>query len=90
MGKVRKQTAGNRARTIALRTNTPVSTVERIIREYHDSLAKSIEEEERIVLDGIMSISVVQDLNTGEYSTRGRVSPILKEKLNLKKMAQAN
>ena len=90
MGKVMKQSAASRAMTISLRTNTPVSTVERILREYHKSLEESVIDGERIVLDGIMSVSVVEDGVTGEYSTRGRVSPVLKAKINQNKLAQVN
>jgi hypothetical protein len=81
VGVVIKRSLGQRARVIALRHGIPFVTVETVIKDYLESLAIDAENGERIVIDGITSVTVVRDLNTGELFPRGRVSPALRSRL---------
>lgn len=81
MGVIIKQTSGLRISNIAARRGIPVLTVETIIKDYLNSLSESLMRGERVVLDGLTSITVVRDQVTGEYTARGRVSPALKSRL---------
>jgi hypothetical protein len=81
VGIVIKRSLGERTRKIALRRGIPFVTVETVIRDYLESLIVDAENRERIVIDGITSVTIVQDLNTGELYPRGRVSPALKSRL---------
>lgn len=81
MGVVIKRNTGERARKIAYKRGIPIGTVETIIKDYLADLIESLENKERINLDGITSITVVKEVETGEYVPRGRVSPALKSRL---------
>lgn len=84
MGVLVKRTLGRRVKDIAYKHGIPVITVETIIKGYLNSLRESLENGERVVIDGITSISVYKDEKTGEYYVRGRVSSALKERLYAK------
>ena len=76
-----KRTLGNRAYNIANDLGIPIVTVERVIKEYLNSLKKSALNGEDIVIDGIMSIKLIKDGN-GNIKSRGRVSPAFKTLLS--------
>lgn len=82
MGVVIKQSLGRRARKIALKRALPFVTVETIIKDLLADWVESAKKGERIVIDGLTSITIVKDLDSGEYLARGRVSPALKSHLN--------
>lgn len=90
MGVVIKRNLGERVRDIALRHGIPYVTVETVLKEYLESLVRSLENGERIVIDGIMSISVLEDRDTGELIARGRVSPALRSRLLQKSSKEVN
>lgn len=81
MGVTVKSSLGERARRIAYKRGIPIVTAETVIKDFLESLIESAENHERIVLDGLTSITIVKDLDTGEYTPRGRVSPALKSRL---------
>lgn len=81
MGLVVKKSLGLRARNIAIKRGIPKSTVETIIKDYILSLIEDGERGDRIVIDGVTSITMVRDLDTGDIVPRGRVSPALKSRL---------
>lgn len=81
MGVHIKRNLAERSRKIALEKGIPIVTVETIIKAYLEDLVTSAVNGERIVIDGITSISIIKDGETGEYYSRGRVSPALKSKL---------
>ena len=81
MSYVVKRSLGVRAKKIALNRGIPYITTETVIKDYLASLVESLLNGERVVLDGLTSISVIRDVDTGELYARGRVSPALKSKL---------
>lgn len=81
LGVVVKQKLAQRARRIALKRGIPIVTVETVIKDYLEDLKESAIKDERIVIDGLTSISIIKDIN-GEYVPRGRVSTALKSYLN--------
>lgn len=81
MGVVIKRDNGERIRNLAYKHGIPINTVETIVKGFLADLIESAERNERIVLDNLTSITVVKDLETGEYFTRGRVSPALQSRL---------
>ena len=81
MGIRRKRNLGNRAYKISKKLNIPRVTVEMVIREYLDSLTDSALNGENIVINNIMSIKLLKDGDNGGIVARGRVSPVLKNKL---------
>lgn len=89
MGVVIKRTLGDRCRMIASRRHIPRHTVETIIKDYLDSLLDDADDQGRIVLDGIVSISFVRNVDTGDFSPRGRVSSALSERLARRKLQNA-
>lgn len=81
MGIIVKRTLSTRVKAIADHRRLPVVTVETIIKDYIKSLIESAERGERVVIDGLTSITIYRDIETGEYTPRGRVSPTLKARL---------
>lgn len=84
MGIKIKRKLGERVLKISDTLNIPRITVESVIRAYLDDLVESARNGETIVIDNIMSIKLVENINTGEVRLRGRVSPALKNKLYIK------
>jgi nucleoid DNA-binding protein len=84
MGIKIKRKLGERIVKISDELNIPRITVERVIRSYLDGLVESAKEGETIVIDNIMSIKLVENVETGDIKLRGRVSPSLKNKLYVK------
>lgn len=82
MSVIIKRSLGQRVYKISEKLGIPKVTVERVIKEYLDSLTESALKGENIVIDNLMSIQVIQDVETGEFFPRGRVSPALKSKLS--------
>ncbi len=82
MGLRVKRNLGNRVFLIAEKLNIPRVTVERVIKEYLNSLVESGLNGENIVIDNIMSIKLLKDVSSGDILVRGRVSPAFKEKLS--------
>lgn len=81
MGYLVKRNLAKRAKEIAWHRNIPIITAETVIRDYIESLKKSGELGEVIVIDGVVSIYPVKNGITGEISTRSRVSEAYKERL---------
>lgn len=79
-----KKSLGQRINTISNKTNIPKITVERVIKEYLESLKASIEAGEDIVLDGVVSMKSYVDEETEEIIIRSRASAALKGKINKK------
>ncbi|MNL91311.1 hypothetical protein D3C81_10430 [compost metagenome] len=79
-----KKSLGQRINTISHKTNIPKITVERVIKEYLESLKASIEAGEDIVLDGVVSMKSYVDEETEEIIIRSRASAALKGKINKK------
>lgn len=84
MGIKVKRKLGERVVKISDALNIPRITVESVIRAYLDDLVESAKNGETIVIDNIMSIKLVENIDTGEVRLRGRVSPALKNKLYVK------
>ena len=76
-----KKLLGERVYEIAKRNGIPRITVETIIREYLSSLEESAKNGEAIVIDNIVTVSVLRNRDTREIVTRSRVSQSLKSKL---------
>lgn len=71
---------------ISVLRGIPKTTVETVIKDYLKSLIKSAELGERVVIDGLTTITVYEDADTGELFPRCRVSNALKLRLmNLNK-----
>lgn len=65
---------------IANKIGIPVSTVDTILREFIEELLDEAVHEGRINIPCLTTIRVMQD-ETGDYITRGRVSPALQSRL---------
>ncbi|MNV40175.1 hypothetical protein D3C71_1317760 [compost metagenome] len=81
MGFVVKRTTGNRLRTIAAKYHLPLNTVEAVIKAYNDGLIDDALEMNRIVIDGVVSMSILENTATGEFTARCRVSSALQARL---------
>lgn len=76
-----KNTMAERVYHIANKLNLPISTVERIIKAYHEDLIASVVRGEDIGIDRIFSVHVLRNYSTGEIIARGSVSPVLRKYL---------
>lgn len=74
-----RQTTAQRVYKIAQRYNIPQTTVETIIKAYHNELRESVERGEEILFEGIFRINMHQGYNS--VTARGSVSSALREKL---------
>lgn len=81
MGITIKRNLAERAREIAFHRNLPIGQVEMTLRDFLKGLEDSAIDDGEILLHGITSITVYENVETGEFSTRGRVSPSLQDRL---------
>jgi len=81
MGVLVKRHLSEVVKEIGLRHGIPYVTVETVLKEYLQGIYRSLARGERVVIQGITSITPVKDLDTGEIYVRGRVSPALRARL---------
>lgn len=84
MGVVMKRSISERAREISYKRGIPLVTAETVCKDLLKSFINSAENLEDVLLDGLTSIKAIQDVETGEYYVRGRVSSALQQKLKQK------
>lgn len=80
MGVKIKTTFGRRVCNLASNLGLSRVVVENVIKAYIDSLVEDATNGEDIVIDGCVSIKIMQDEN-GNLTPRGRVSEALKQKI---------
>lgn len=73
-----KKTTGMMINDIANKLNIPKATVNRVIKEYQNSLKQAVLKGENINIDSLFSIKVQEDVD-GRLVLRGGVSHALKE-----------
>lgn len=71
-----RKTLGVRVKEISNTLAIPQGTVDRVIREYQESLKQSLQEGESICIEDIMYIKVEE--KQGKPILRSRVSPVVK------------
>lgn len=81
MGVIVRRKLHEKARKIATRNNIPYLEVVKVLRDYHKDLEEDLISDGRIVLEGLTTISIFRDRESGEPVPRGRVSNALKQKL---------
>jgi hypothetical protein len=69
------------AREISRNRGLPLGTVQTCLKDYLSGMTSALANGERVILNGMASISVYRDGQTGELFPRGRVSPALQKKL---------
>jgi hypothetical protein len=74
-----RQTTAQRVYKIAKQLNIPQTTVESIIKAYHNDLKESVGRGEEILFEGIFRINMYQGYDN--VVARGSVSSALREKL---------
>lgn len=77
---------GVRSRKIAYDNNIPISTVEKIIKDYHKSLSNDLVDKGRLTITGIVTITAVKGVD-GIFVPNSRSSSTLKERLREKEFS---
>lgn len=78
MSVVIRKKLSDRVKKIALRHGIPYVTVETVLKDYLKGLVEDAKNGERIVIDGIVTVTVARDVQTGELIPRSRISSSLK------------
>lgn len=81
-----KRNSGELVKTIALRRGLPYVTVETIIRDYLKSKEDDLVIRGRANIEGIASLTRVENIDSGDMTVRGRVSDALRQKV-IKRMS---
>lgn len=77
-----KRKLGERVLKLSNKLGLPRTTVEQVIKGYLEDLMVSAQNGEDIVIDGIMSIKLLRNSETGNITARGRVSPAFKSRVS--------
>lgn len=83
MGLHMKRNISNRARRIAKQLRVSYTLVEEILKADNRMLRQDLEAGERVVIDGLTTITPYRDSITGMIYPRGRVSSALRERLKV-------
>lgn len=78
----KRRTFGEEVAEIAAALNLPKATVEAVLRTRYKLQVAALKRGESVTVEGLFNIKTLRDVNTGEISLRGGVSPALKAAIN--------